>query len=105
MLSLLEGRELTVNIFLTKHRLSTKPPEKPDMVAIGIIRLIEKESWMRTEQEKQKEETDEPSNGKKHKPEKKMGWRICLIQPLEDPNEDRLLQCCCWSTARRSWSA
>lgn len=75
LLSLLDGKELTVNIFLTKHRLSTKPPEKPDMVAIGIIRLIAKESWMKTEQEKQKEETDEPDSRKKHKPEKKMGWR------------------------------
>ena len=75
LLSLLEGKELTVNVFVTKHRLSTKPAEKPDMVAIGIIRVIEKESWLRTEEDKRIDEKDGSSGWKKHRPEKKMGWR------------------------------
>lgn len=35
LLSILDGGDMSVNIFLTKYRLSQPPPEKPNFVGVG----------------------------------------------------------------------
>ncbi|MFQ5910696.1 MAG: hypothetical protein ACE5IJ_08275 [Thermoplasmata archaeon] len=71
LLSLLEGKEVTVNVYLTKYRLTTRPPENPDLVAFGSIRVIEEESWMKLEEEKEKEKLEELDRKKKRNRKKK----------------------------------
>lgn len=76
LLSLLEGKDVTINVYLTKYRLTTKPPENPDLVAFGGIRLIEEESWMKVEEEKQREKLEELDRKKKRKRKKKINLGI-----------------------------